>query len=934
MKKLIFIFWLTTLSAIGLLAQVDATQLLPLDPAVKIGKLDNGMTFYIRKNSMPQNRLEMRLVVNAGSILEDEEQQGLAHFTEHMAFNGTAHFSKSALVDFLEKSGVRFGADLNAYTSFDETVYMLQLPTDRPGLVDSAFMVMEDWAHQVSMEGEEIDKERGVIREEWRLGLGADDRMRKQYFPQIFSGSKYANRLPIGQIGVIDTASHETLRRFYRDWYRPNLQAIIVTGDLDPELMEAKVIQHFAHITNPENAKERTTFGVPGNVDPIVAIASDPEATGTSVMILYKHPKKELVTVGDFKLKLMQSIYSSMMISRLNEINQKPGSPFISAYSYYGGYMGRASDAYIANASVKENQIPGAVKTLIMENERVKQHGFTQTELERQKKQMLSNLEKRQKEKDKTPSSSFVRDYTSHFLSNAPIPGIDNELELTKNLLPEITLSEINQLASQWVTKENMVVVVTAPKKEGIMIPEKNEVLEMIADAKNEKVDPWIDSFSDAPLLAKNLKNASIKDRVKNESIGIETLTLSNGIKVIIKPTDFKNDEILFSAYGPGGSSLVDDDKVYAANNATRLVTKSGLGAFSSTELEKKLTGINVRVLPYIDELRQGLQGNASPKDFETLLQLIYLHFEPARRDQQAFEAFKSQLENQFKFMRSNPQALFSDTLFKVMTSGSPRTIILPTEAHFAQLQPDVMYDIYDRLFADASNFTFVFVGNIDALKHEELIVKYLGNLPKAKPINWIDRNIKFPDGKTEAAVYAGTEYKSMVAVLFRESFNYNEQDVLNMNLLGKAFNIKLRENMREEIGGVYGVGARVSLIQYPKPACAVTVNWGTNPGLVDTLSAIVFDQMHRLIKDGPTDEDLEKVKETTIRERETDDRQNRFWLGYIESALQNNQSMQTFESFKNKVHAVTKDDIKESAQKFLNPEHYARVVLYPEKKE
>ena len=934
MKKFIAFNILYFAVLIQLLAQVDLNQPLPVDKDVKIGKLENGMTYYIRHNTMPANRLEMRLVVNAGSILEDDEQQGLAHFTEHMAFNGTANFSKSALIDFLERAGVRFGADLNAYTSFDETVYMLQLPTDRQGLIDSAFMVMEDWAHQVALEGEEIDKERGVIREEWRLGLGADDRMRKAYFPVIFNGSKYANRLPIGQVGVIDTASYETLRRFYKEWYRPNLQAIIVTGDLDVAVMEAKIQQHFASITNPEGARERTKFSIPENKEPLVAITTDPEATNTSVMIFYKHPKKEIATLDDYKTKLMQNIYSSMIISRFSEINQKAESPFVSAFSYYGGFIGRASDAYVSTAGVKENQIPAAIKVMVVENERVKQHGFTSSEFERQKKQIISGLEKRQKEKDKTPSANFVRDYTNHFLNKSPIPGIDNELQLTKELLPLIKLEEMNQLAGQWITKDNMVVVVTAPEKEGIVIPKKEEVLGLIEAAKQTKVEPYVDSYSEAPLLSKKLKPGVIAQRSADETLGIETITLKNGVKVIIKSTDFKNDEILFTAYGPGGASTVDDDKVYAVNNAARLVGKSGLGNFSSTDLEKKLTGLNVSVQPYIDELRQGLRGNASPKDFETLLQLIYLHFEPARRDQQAFEAFKSQLVNQFKFMKSNPQAVFSDTVAKVASCGSPRTIVLPNEGHLAQLQADVMYSIYDQLFADASNFTFIFTGNIVNKDHLDLITTYLGNLPVKKSLEWVDRKGCFPKGKTEAKVFAGTEYKSMVAMLFKENFEYNSSTILGMNLLSKAYNIKLRENMREEIGGVYGVGARISTTRFPEPKCSVYVSWGTNPELVDTLSTIVFDQMKQLITVGPSSEDLQKVKETSVRERETDDRQNRFWLSYIENSLQNDLPMLNFEAYKKQVEAATANDLRDLAAKFLRPEHYARVVLYPEKKE
>lgn len=933
MKKLLLTAGLLIGLFASLLAQTDLSQSIPVDSQVKIGKLENGMTYYIRKNSMPAQRVEMRLVVNAGSILEDDEQQGLAHFVEHMAFNGTANFSKSALIDFLERAGVRFGADLNAYTSFDETVYMLQLPTDRKGLVDSAFMVMEDWAHQVAMESEEIDKERGVIREEWRLGLGADDRMRKKYFPVIFNGSKYAERLPIGKVGVIDTAAYETLRRFYKEWYRPNLQAIIVTGDLEPALVESKIQQHFAHIQNPSWARERTGFEIPGNKEPLIAITTDPEATSSSVMMFYKHPKKEVKNLGDYKLKLMQSLYSSMIISRLNEINQKPNSPFVTAYTYYGGFIGRASDAYASNAVVKQNQIEKALETLIVENERVRQHGFTEPEFERQKKQLIANLEKRQKEKDKTPSASFVREYTNHFLSKSPIPGIDKELELTRELLPLISLAEINALAGQWITEENMVIVVTAPEKEDVKVPTENVILEVISQAKKQQPEAYVDSFNEEPLLKKPLKNVAIKELKTNDNLGIHSFELPNGVKVVVKPTDFKNDEILMTAFGPGGTSVFEDEWVFAANNTPRLVSLSGLGNFNAIDLGKKLTGQNVSVQPFMDEFRHGLSGNVSPKDFETMLQLIYLHFEPARRDYEAFEAFKSQLSNRFKFLKSNPQAVFSDSLTKIITSGSQRSVVIPNESNMASLQADVMYDMYNRLFDGAGQFTFIFTGNVDLNNMKDMIAKYLGNLPQGTKHQWIDRKVQFPDGITDARVHAGTEYKSMVAIVFKENFDYNDDNLLKYNLLSKAYNIKLRENMREEIGGVYGVGARMSASRLPSPKANVSVSWGTNPDLVDTLSTVVFDQMKLLMTQGPTAEDLAKVKETTIRERETDDKQNRFWLNYIDNALNYQLKMVDYETYRKQVEAVSIEDLKKTAEGFLNPGHYVRVALYPEEK-
>lgn len=930
MKKNFLLFALLTLSFLLASAQVDLTKKITTDPNVKIGRLDNGLTYYIRYNAMPTNRLEMRLVVNAGSILEDDEQQGLAHFAEHMAFNGTENFSKSALVDFLERAGVRFGADLNAYTSFDETVYMLQLPTDRKGLVDSAFMVLEDWAHLVSFDAEEIDKERGVIREEWRLGQGAEDRMRKLYFPTIFSGSRYAERLPIGTLGVIDTASYETLRRFYREWYRPNLQAVIVVGDLDPQLVEEKIIQHFAHIQNPEKARERTVFSVPGNLEPLVAVATDKEATSTMLRLLYKHEKQPTETFADYQRNLMRSLYSGMIMNRFRELNQKPESPFITASSFYGGFMGRAIDAYNSFASIKENRIEDAILSLVKENERVRKHGFTSTELERQKTNIITNLEKRLKEADKTNSSSFVWEYSSHFLSNSPIPGIEKELEMARQLLPLISLNEMNALAPHWITEQNMVVVLTAPETDNIKVPSEKRILELIAQAKATEVAPFVDSFTDEPLMSAKLTPAKALKTKPLKHIGVTEYQLSNGIKVVLKPTDFKNDEILLTAFGWGGSSLFEDEMAFAAGNITRAVVASGIGNFSQVDLGKKLTGQTVSVQPFIENVRQGFRGSASPKDFETMLQLVYLHFQGARRDINAFEAFKSQLSNQFRFMRSNPQAVFADTLTKLANNQSKRAVLIPNDEHLASLTPDNVYGMYDRLFSNANDYTFIFTGNVDE-SFLPLIATYLGSLPvKKQAQKWINRDPGFPAGLTDAKVFAGTENQSMVAIMLNNNFNWNETDRLQVSMLMRAFNIKLRESMREELGGVYGVGARHSVSQFPLAKINITVNWGTNPGLVDTLSKAVFHEMRQLMANGPTDDDLAKVKETTVRERETNDKQNNFWNQYLDFSYFNNSPMLSFDDYRKAVQAVNTDQLKKIANKYFTPNEYLRLVLYP----
>lgn len=933
MKRIITFFWVILLFVSGLVAQpIDLMKQLPVDPNVKIGKLSNGMVYYIRYNKMPEKRVEMRLVTNAGSILEDDDQQGLAHFTEHMCFNGTKHFSKSQLVDFLESAGVRFGADLNAYTSFDETVYMLQLPTDRKGLVDSAFLVLEDWAHAVSLEGEEIDKERGVIREERRLGLGADDRMRKAYFPVIFKDSRYANRIPIGQVEVIDTASYETLRRFYRDWYRPNLQAVIVVGDIDVKMVEKQIKSHFGKLKNPKNPPERKQYDVAKNKEPLVAIATDKEATNNMVMMFYKHDKKPTLTYADYKRDLMQNLYSSMLINRLNEYNQKPESPFIYAYTYYGGFMGRAMDAYASFAVAKENQIEKTLAVLVQENEKVRQFGFTATEFERQKTEMITSLQMQEKEKDKSNSSDFVREYTNNFLEKEPIPGIVNELSITELLLPTIKLEEVNAQAAKWITDENMVIVVTAPDREGVIVPDEATILKTIADAKKAKVEAYVDNVNAEPLLAAELTGSKIIAERKLEKNGITEIKLANNITVVLKPTEYKNDEILMTAFGPGGSSIFDDEQVYPATTMTRVVGVSGIGKFSNIELGKYLTGQIVSVQPFVDEVRQGLRGNASPKDFETLLQLTYLYFDGARHDDEAFEAFKSQTASQYKFMRSNPQVVFMEKLRKLASQNSKRTIVIPEDEQINALNADEIYGMYNKLFASADGYTFVFVGNFDQEKIKPLLAKYLGSLPVAnKALS--PRNVvpKFPAGITDEVVRKGTEHKSLVGILMQNDFDWNLRNRTELSLLIKAFAIKLRESMREDQGGVYGVGVRQNTEQFPESTYSIIINWGTNPEMVDTLTKTVFNEMQKLMANGPTPEDMVKIRETSIRERETSEQQNNFWNAMIDFAWFNNYDIMTVDEFHQLINSITAEDLKKAANRYFTPNHYLRVVLLPE---
>ncbi len=913
---------------------VDLSTPLAVDPNVKIGKLDNGLVYYIRQNKKPEKRVELRLVVNAGSILENDDQQGLAHFMEHMNFNGTRTFPKNELIDFLQKTGVRFGADINAYTGFDETVYMLQLPTDDTTLVENGYKVLEDWAHYAVLDDKEIDKERGIITEEWRLGLGAQDRMMKKFFPVIFQGSKYADRIPIGKIEVIQNFKHSVLKDFYHDWYRPNLQAVVLVGDLDIAKAEAQIKAHFGNMQNPSNPRERSTFDIPDNTEPLIAITTDKEATDNVVLVFYKHPLSQDKTLGDFREKIMAELYTGMLNNRFNEISQKPESPYIFAGAGYGRFLSRNKDAFMINAMTKESQIDKSLEVLLAENERVKRFGFTQTELDRQKEELFSQYEKNAKEFDKTESNAFCAEYVSNYLSKDAIPGAQKQFKYLKNILPEIKLNDINDLARKWVTDNNLGLVVMAPDKAGVKVPTHDEILSIIRDSKTKELTAYIDNFREEPLVREMLQKGKITSRKDNKELGLTELTLSNGVTVVLKPTNFKNDEILMSAYSPGGNSLVPDKEFMSANFATQVIDMSGAGNFDNVELEKKLKGKNIQINPYIDDVKEGFRGNATPKDFETMMQLVYLYFDQPRKDSTAFKAFMSQMENQMKFMKSNPIMTFYDTLFKVVFPGYKRMIIFPTPAQLSEVNLDQVFKIYKDRFADASDFKFFLVGNFSIDSISPVVEQYFGNLPSLnRNETWKDTSPKPAEGITNITVYKGTDPQSMVGLVMPEKFDWTEKNVLCMSMIKEIMDIKLVEVIREKMSGVYSPRIMLNMDQYPKPTIQFMVMFGCSPKTAEKLTKAVFGEIKKIRKKGPTEVDLKKAQEALIRARETDLEKNEFWLRKIESIYFNHDSPNNLATFKDRVNAVTIEDLKLAASTYLKPDHYMRVVLMPEKK-
>ena len=928
----IMFLWISqTVSSQDLSGQL--AQNIPFDSKVVKGKLDNGLTYYIRPNAKPENKIELRLVINAGSILEDNDQQGLAHFCEHMCFNGTKHFEKNKLVSYLQSLGIEFGGDLNAYTSFDETVYMLPIPTENPETIDKGLLVLSDWANGVLFTDEEIDKERGVILEELRIGQGAQQRMRDKYFPIMFKNSMYAERLPIGKKDLLETFEYETIRRFYHEWYRPDLMAVIAIGDLDVESMKQKIEEKFGSIKMPENYRARKEFDVPDHKETYISVVSDKEAPYTFIQLMYNDDIQKTKTWKDYRRDLTQNLYNGMLRSRLDELTKSATPPFMFASTSYGG-MVRAKNSYSSFAVVGADGIENGLKTLLTENQRVKLHGFTSSELERYKTEYLKKLEKQFNERDKTESSRYVYEYINNFLEDEPSPGIEAEYEFAQKALPTINVEEINTLAADWIKDYNRIVVITAPEKKDIVLPTEDEIMKWLEEAESNDVDAYVDAVSDRPLMETIPNEAPIINTTLLNETGIQVVDFKNGMKVVIKPTDFKNDEILVSAYSLGGTSLFNDEEFKSAGMGSQMVMESGVNGFSKIELEKLLAGKNIRINPYISSIQEGFYGNTTPKDFETLLQLINLYFTAPNFSEEAFSSIINKQKMYLPNLLEDPTSYYRDQLNHIKANNHIRGNYIPTADDLNALDFQVAKKAYQERFADAGDFIFFFVGNINTNTDIQLIQKYLGSLSGTNSNEtFIDRGVRPPKGPKEVIVNKGQDEKSMVTIYYTGDCKYNTEEKYLLQSLGDVLTIKLIENLREEKSGVYGVGARGGMSQFPYSSYYFNIGFPCGPNNVDDLIAAAFSEVKKLIKDGPTQEDIDKVKETQRLDYKENLEKNRFWLNSISSAYINNKSVNDILKKQEMIDHLNAKSLKKIAKKYLKDANKIQVVLMPDKK-
>jgi zinc protease len=909
------------------------TQSMPVDSEVTIGKLSNGLKYYVRANKKPEKRAELRLVVKAGSILEDDDQQGLAHFVEHMAFNGTQHFPKMEIRSFIESLGMRFGADLNASTGFDETTYLLQVPTDKSETMDRAMLILEDWAHNVSFDQDEIDKERGVVMEEWRLRRGAGARLQDRMFPILLQGSRYADRIPIGKTEVIQGFKPDRLKKFYADWYRPDLMAVVAVGDFDKAAVERLVKAHFASIPEAAAPRPRPAYDIPDHPGTIYAILTDKEMTGTAIEIDNILPARQEGTLGVYRQKSVDRLFSAMLNARFSELAQKADAPFIGAGASRSIFLARTKEDASLSARVKEDGVERGLGAVLAEVERVSRFGFTATELDRAKQNMLVGYQRQQLEKDNRESSSRAAEYIRNFLENETLPSADDELALQQRFLPAITLEEINKLAREWFPEGNRLVIVTGPDKPGLVMPDEAKLAAVIKIAPTKDLTAYTDTVGGAALLDAMPSPGTITKTTSKDAVGITEWELSNGVKVILKPTTFKEDEIVFRATSPGGTSLASDADYIPASTATQVIAAGGVGKFNAIDLRKILTGKVAAASPFIGELEEGLNGSSSRKDLETMLQLIYLRFTQPRADETIFGVQLSQMRTVLANQSAAPEFAFADTLTTTMSQNHLRRR-LPTLSILDQMNLDKSLVFYKDRFADASDFTFVFVGSFEVPAIKPLVERYLGGLPSIRrKETWKDVGVRMPTDVIEKKVEKGIEPKSQTAIVFTGPFEYDQTHRVAIRAMAEILQTKLLETIREELGGTYNISARHGYTKIPNPEYTLQIQFGSDPQRVDDMVRRVFQEIDQFKMKGPTEKQVNDEREALLRDFETNSKLNNFLLGQITAKYQLGEDPAELWSVPDYYKKLDALMIQQAAKTYLNTNRYVKVTLVPEKK-
>ena len=901
----------------------------PMDPNVTVGKLDNGMKYYIRVNKKPEKRAELRLVVNAGSILEDDDQDGLAHFLEHMLFNGTKHFPKDALVSYLQSTGMKFGADINAATGLDKTYYKLQLPTDDKEKFEKGFSVLVDWAAYATLSGEEIDKERGVILEEWRTRTDANKRVKDQLSEVNFYKSKYLIRDGIGDTSIIKHCPYDALRRFYKEWYRPDLMSIIVVGDFDKDYVEKMIKKMFGSIDKRSNPRKREYFDIPDHKETLAKVGFDKEYRYNVVNITKKRDNIEENSMAAYRQNLVRQMYDNMLNVRLQEIAQKPDAPFIQAGGGESRFLG-LKRAYNMFGLSKNDMIEKTLETILMECYRVKQHGFTQSELDRKKNEIIALYENAYNERDKTPSKTFLNGYMNNFLYNEPSPGIEFDYKFISEALPGISLAEVNKLADEYMSDGNWVITVGMPDKEGVAKPKEKDLIAIFNKVKSMKLEPYQDKVADVPFFNKKVVPGKVVSTKKYDKIGVEEWTLSNGAKVVLKKTDFNNEQILFSAFSYGGTSLIPNKDYVSSDVAASIVTQGGLADFDINQLQKMLTGKLVNVSPYIDDLSEGMNGSSTPKDLETMLQMLNMYFTQPRKDPEVIKGWLDKVSTFIKNRSLDPKQVFNDSIAVTVAQHHFRERPATPEL-ISEINPDVAFNIYKERFANAGDFTFFFVGNFDENSIKPMIEKYIGSLPGNNDVEkWKDVGIEYPKGRIDKKIKTGIMEKSTVRLIYTGDFDWSPENSHLINSLTDALDLKLREQVREEKGGTYGAYSFASLDHYPDGSYRIDISFDCATERVDELVKTALDQVASLRDKKISAEDLHKVKETQKRELESNLKLNSYWLNRLFASYYHKTNVEDIPNYEKYINNLSAEDIQKAAKKYFNEDDFMKIVLYP----
>ena len=930
-----FVFTIALLATAGILFAQEGPEKLPMDPDVRFGKLDNGLTYYIRHNEQPKQRAEFHIAQAVGAILEEDHQNGLAHFLEHMAFNGTQHFPGKGIINYFESVGVNFGGNINAYTSIDETVYRLSdVPTYREGIVDSALLVMHDWSCGLLLLPEEIDAERGVILEEWRTGRTARRRIWKEMNAKMYPGTQYAKRDVIGDTAVILHFDYQALRDYYHKWYGPDNQAIIVVGDIDVDAIEAKIKALWADVPRRANYGERPIYTVNHNDKPLVAIVTDKEAEGSRITIEYKFdqlPEVYQGTAQEYTLDIVRELACDMLNNRFSELALDPKASFTGAGCFYGE-TAKKMDAFTAVYIPKEGREDEALNDLLYQLEKMHRYGFTNAELERVKSEKLNGMEKYYNERNTRTNITLARECIRNFEDGEPMPGAEWEYEFVQATLPLISLNAVNTLAKDLV-HANPTVAISGPEKETVKIPSEESILATLGGLVDLAIDAPAEESFDSELVKKAPRKGKIRKVSANEALGATEWTLSNGIKVVFKQTDFKADEILMNAFSKGGLSQVKTADLASAELATNIVSFSGIGRFNATQLEKALTGKTVSVSPSISENTESMRGSSSVKDLETMLQLTYLYFTAPRRDEEAYETFKGLLHNQFVNRDKNPKTAFSDSVQLMSTNHSERTVLMTLET-LDQVSLDKAIEVYKARFDNPADFTFTFVGNIDPKdpKVQDLICQWLGGLKTRKcREEVVDHHVTVPAGVQKNYFSRKMETTTASNRIQYTSYDipYSQANDLNMEMIGRILSTRYLESIREREGGSYGVGTYGYLTILPQPRAGLIMQFDTDPKKQERLMEIIHEEVWTIIDNGPLANDLQKEKESMLKDFQEDLEKNNFWR--TELYMYYLYGLDEVSGYKAAVEGITAETVQETLKKLVSAGNVFEVVMFPE---